>query len=486
MRAGAARFDITPPLPVDVLGYVRRDVAPRRVADPLLATGVVLEGSEATLAIIAADLANLAPGFADEVRGRVADALDVPAANILLNSSHTHAAPWPGAKHKLGGEVDGWTQRERDYWASLPDAFASVAVQARASAREARISGAVGHAPGLAVNRRERASDGRTILGWNPDEFVDDSVPTLRIDDLDGEAIATLVGFGCHPVVVGPDVPAIGSDFVGPLRRQVEDLRGGVAVFLQGAAGNVLPLEAFFDHAGPEVAMGERLGLEAAHAVADSEPRAMQVDKVDFGSVTPISLYRRSRASQQPDQIVATARTTLRLPLLSAPSEDELEAELLERQAEMQARLEAGDGRQLTNPISYHLDWLRWMLDNTRRGVIPTEVEGEVWAARIGDCAVVGTPGELFGEIGAAVRAASPAQTTVFAGYCGGVLGYVATPAEYPHGGYEPAVSHRGYGHPAPFAPEVAGLLEAASIDLLRGLFEGRERRQVAGSTPRE
>lgn len=471
MRAGAATVDITPPLPVDVLGYVRRDVAPRTVADALLATGVVLEGDTTTVAIIAADLANLAPGFADEVRARVADALDVPPGNILLNSSHTHAAPWPGAQHKLGGEVDGWTQRERDYWASLPDAFASVAVQARASAREARIGGAVGHAPGLAVNRRERTADGRTILGWNPDGFIDDSVPTLRIDDLDGEAIATLVGFGCHPVVVGPEVPAIGTDFVGPLRRRVEDLRGGVAVFLQGAAGNVLPLEAFFDHAGPEVVMGQRLGLEAAHAVADAEPRAIQVDKIDFGSVTPISLYRRSPAAHQPEQIVATARTTLRLPLLAAPSREELEAELTERRAELEARRAAGDGRSVTNPIGYHIDWLGWLLDAMAAGPVPSEVDGEVWAARIGDCAVVGTPGELFGEIGAAVRAASPARTTIFAGYCGGVLGYVATPEEYPHGGYEPAVSHRGYGHPAPFAPEVAGMLEDASLQLLRGLF---------------
>ena len=38
MRAGAAKVDITPELPVDVLGYVRRDIAPRRAIDPLMAT----------------------------------------------------------------------------------------------------------------------------------------------------------------------------------------------------------------------------------------------------------------------------------------------------------------------------------------------------------------------------------------------------------------------------------------------------------------
>ena len=91
--------------------------------------------------------------------------------------------------------------------------------------------------------------------------------------------IATIVSFGCHPVVVGPEVAAVGTDFVGPLRRRVDDLRGGVTIFLQGAAGNVLPLEGFMDKLGGEVVFGERVALEAAHAVADAEPRRMQVDR---------------------------------------------------------------------------------------------------------------------------------------------------------------------------------------------------------------
>jgi hypothetical protein len=160
-----------------------------------------------------------------------------------------------------------------------------------------------------------------------------------------------------------------------------------------------------------------------------------------------------------------------------------LEAELQERLADLEAQRAAGVGRATTNPLAYHINWLQWMLEQAARGTPVTSVEGEVWAARIGDCAVVGTPGELFGEIGAAVRAASPAGTTIFAGYCGGVLGYVATPEEYPYGGYEPAVSHRGYGHPAPFAPEVAGILRDASLELLAELFPASP--QMAGSTPR-
>ena len=476
MLAGSARVDITPPLPVDVLGYLRRPVAPRRVIDPLLITGVVLVDGGTTIAIMAADLTNLTPPFAEKVRERITAATGIPGAHVLLNSSHTHAGPWPGAELKLGGETDDWTDLELRYWESLPDQYASVAVRALATAREARISGGVGHAPGIAVNRRERTEDGRTILGWNPDGFLDDSVPTIRIDATDGSPVATLVGFGCHPVVVGPDVAAIGSDYVGPLRHQVEELRGGgVAIFLQGAAGNVLPLEGFFDHAGPEIPFGKRLGLEAAHAVVDADPRAMGVEKVAFGSVTPISLYRRRPAEEQPVQSIATVRKLVALPLLDAPSVDELRAELAEREADIARRTAAGETRVTINPVRYHTSWIRLMLSWAENGPLPKESMGEIWAARLGDTAVVGTPGEVFGEIGAAVRAASPAPVTIFAGYSNGVLGYIATPEEYPYGGYEPSVAQRGYAHPAPFSPDVAGIIRDTSLELLAQLFpEGR------------
>jgi hypothetical protein len=111
------------------------------------------------------------------------------------------------------------------------------------------------------------------------------------------------------------------------------------------------------------------------------------------------------------------------------------------------------------------------MLAQETAGGRATAIEGEIWAARVGDCAIVGAPGEIFGAIGTAVRRDSPAAVTIFAGYSQGSLGYVATPDEYAFGGYEPAISHRGYGQPAPFSPEVAGIIERTALELLGELF---------------
>ena len=478
-RAGAARVDITPPLPVDLLGYVRRAQAARAVWDPLLATAAVLRGEAgASVVIVAADVVGLTTAMSDRIRDRVAGAVSCRPDEVLLNSSHTHAAPWPGAPVKMGGEFNGWTETELRWWEAVPDLYASAAVQAAERAVEARVSGGLGRVRGVAVNRRERTGDGRTILGWNPDLFLDESVSTLRIDALDApadhpEPIATIVGFGCHPVVVGPEVPLVGSDFVGPLRERLDThLRpGGVTIFLQGAAGNVLPLEAFRDEPGSAAAVGERLALEAAHAIADRDPREIVVERLAYGSVTPISLYRRRLADVQPVPALRSARRVVPLPLLEAPPVADLERELGDRRADLQRRADAGETRATMNPVRYHIDWLEQQLEAARSGPLARSLDGEVWACRLGGTAIVGAPGEIFGEIGAAVRAASPAPVTLFAGYCNGSLGYVATPEEYPHGGYEPSVSHRGYGHPAPFSPDVAGILERTAVELLGELF---------------
>jgi hypothetical protein len=475
VQVGVARVDITPPLPVDLMGFVRRPVAPLAALDPLEVRALVARDGDSTAVIFGADLMGMTPAFADWIRSAVADAIGCAATDVLVNCSHTHAAPSPGAANKMGGEFDGWTELELAYWDGLPAAFAEAAATAAATAIEARVSGGVGRVPGIAVNRRERTADGRTILGWNPDGFRDDSVPTIRIDAaVDGRAgdpLATVVGFACHPVVLGPEVPLVSSDFVGPMRNRLEALRpGSTTVYLQGAAGDVLPLEGFYDDAGPEVAFGERLALEAAHAIADVDPHASRIDRLEYGSLTPIMRYRRRVAEDQRPQVIATVRRVIALPLQDAPSVPEMRAELSEREADLDARIGRGEGRASTNLVAYQVNWLRAMID--LGDARPTALDAEIWAARLGECAIVGAPGEIFGQIGHEVRAGSPAAVTIFAGYSNGTLGYVPTAAEFPFGGYEPAVSHRGYGQPAPFRPDAGEMIVDAAHELLGALFD--------------
>ena len=142
LLAGAAEADITPPFPVDILGYVRRPLAARSAYEPLLATACVVRDADdgTTVVIIGADVVGLTTPMADRIRARVADAVACDPAAVLLNSSHTHAAPWPGATIKLGGEFDDWTETELRYWDSVPDRYASAALEAVGRLAPARVS----------------------------------------------------------------------------------------------------------------------------------------------------------------------------------------------------------------------------------------------------------------------------------------------------------------------------------------------------------
>ena len=55
----------------------------------------------------------------------------------------------------------------------------------------------------------------------------------------------------------------------------------------------------------------------------------------------------------------------------------------------------------------------------------------------VGNIAIVGIPGELFVELGLAIRANPFFAQTFVAGYCNDLIGYIPTRAAYAEGGYE-------------------------------------------------
>jgi hypothetical protein len=108
-------------------------------------------------------------------------------------------------------------------------------------------------------------------------------------------------------------------------------------------------------------------------------------------------------------------------------------------------------------------------------------VRGAISALRVGDAAVVTGPGEIFTEIGLAVKERSPAEVTFYAGYSNGCISYMATASEYPLGGYEPTYGHKTYGLPAQVAPETERILVETGVRLVRSLFPERDAPAVDG-----
>src|SRR5204863_8425349 len=153
--------------------------------------------------------------------------------------------------------------RVRAYTDSLPHLAAGAARLAAQRLTPALVAAGTGTSD-IGVNRDLKIEDGRIIVGCNPHGFSDTSVGVLRIDSLDGAPIACIVNYACHPTVLGPAHKLISPDYPGSVREYVEKNTGATCLFIQGAAGDMGPVETFVAEAAVARNLGARLGLEAA------------------------------------------------------------------------------------------------------------------------------------------------------------------------------------------------------------------------------
>jgi hypothetical protein len=411
LQVGCATLPITPPLGLDMMGFVNRTVPGSNYGQPMEVNACVVQSGNQFVTIVAVDMALCPLSVATHIREKISAALQCPRHAVLLNMNHSHALPGFICDYKLGGAFDDYTAEERMF-ADYVEAMIVSATQ-------------------LAKNR-----------------------------------------FACHPVIVGRDVPEYSSDFIGVVRTKVSQLLGGECLFLQGAAGNILPLEAFHESKGKEVAFGHLVALKAVEAILQPIYPEVSIVKKEFGSVTPISLYRKQMDKKATSQVqVSSIEKLVHFPLQNLPSKEELLAEIECREMEISDLKQQSSSRFLTNPIQYHLDWAKTMLKKIEDGTYSNEVIAPLQAIRIGDLGICAAPGEIFNEIGLAVKSKSDAKLTLYAGYSNGLMGYFATAEEYPYQGYEPYVSHRGFSQPAAFDPSCEKLLIDEGTSLMNQLF---------------
>jgi len=475
LRAGAARTALEPPLGLPMLGFVRQPSTADGYGLPLEATALVLEQGDTRVVLCGVDVVGIGEPDISRLIDRVAEATGADPSGVLLNWNHTHLAP-PG-----GGELGcltGPPDEVRDEAAArfagvLQDKVVAVCRLAADRLEPAAVLWGVGAAD-LAVNRRERRADGRTILGWNPLELVDNRITVLQVRRPDETAIGTLVSYGCHPVTTGYDMSIYSADYPGALRELVRSTTGGEAIFFQGAAGNVLPRVSMTDDEDEAVRLGRAIALEALSTVAGRYAVPRRIVRQDEGSVTPISTYRFAVDSDARPPVLAAASQLVEFPLLPLPSLEEIRSLRAEFDAALAAAEASGDYGQV-KVAWFHAGWARHTEQQLLDGTAPTHASGRIHAVRIGDGVIVTGPGETFTEIGLAVKERAPGRPTLYCGYTNGAVAYFSTAAEYPYGGYEPDYSSRTYGLPAQVGPESERLLVETGVRLAESLFPDAE-----------
>lgn len=395
-RCGAYETILTPPLGSGIPGQF----ADRRlsgVKDELYAKAIVIEAGGDQLIWISVDALFVMEAETKRIRERIEAYTGIPPERVMVSATHIHT----------GGPI--WPGQDEAYAEQLAQKAADAAILAWQRLRPARIGFGKGEVPGIAFNRRYRMKDGsvRTNPGYaNPDIDApegpaDPEAVVVRLDEVNGGPIAVITNFACHPDTVGGTEAC--ADYPGALSVMLKRALGEplVSLFLQGASGNV-----------------NHHDFSRPRAIAPDHYRRMGT--ILAGEV--IRIRETCSIVGDAEQPILGAERVL-LPLVYRQP---TEAEMAQAQRMIQDESVAGTERTLAERV----------LESAQHPVRETEVE--LQAFRIGEWAAVGLPGELFSELGLALKAESPYNGLIVNTICNGTqTGYVGTMAAFANGGYE-------------------------------------------------
>ena len=465
LLAGVARADITPPVGIAQMNWGSQSHILSEGNDPLglCASALVVSDGESKFAMV--DVDRLFVNGLEPSIERAAKRTGIPPQNIRLAATHTHAAAnVSAAKGPAGMDLAEYQAAVERYDHFLIDKIVGLIVEANSKLQPAHIYGDRGEGR-ININRRVRGDgDNPPAVGRNPDGFVDRELIVFRIDDADGNPLAVLVNYPCHGTVLAYENKMISPDWIGMVRRVVEDaMPTARCLFFQGAAGNQGPIEGFTGDLGVAHRLGAILGHSAASLALGIETVHRVPTFEGFVESTAYQAKQHWRVKGPRDGTLVHRRKVIRLPRRQY-SASEIEA--------MSMRLDdavrkATLARTTKDPWKIHqaearVRRFRDLLTKWKKPVLdtPIEVEVEVW--QLGEVGIVSMPGEPFAEIGVEVRKASPFAVTMFCGYSDGVGGdYLPMTCEYDQGGYE--VERTPYGHEADkkLIAETIGLLQS-------------------------
>ncbi|MFV2067608.1 MAG: neutral/alkaline non-lysosomal ceramidase N-terminal domain-containing protein [Pirellulales bacterium] len=279
--AGVGVRDITPPLDVGILMSSGRQLWEpfEGVRLPLQARALVVEQEDRRIALVSLDLLGLAgkavggwSGFKRQVLTAADDV--VTADDLVLASTHTHGGPESIALTDLFR-----TQAFKTWVGDLARSIGAAIKNAARSVRPCRPMVASRNAPELSVNRRIKTTRGiasvrqklppGVVIG--PEGPVDDGVRVTAFIDPSDQPIAILVNFTAHPVLE-MCIKKVSPDYPGEMNRELERRHPGtVAMFLQGACGNINP-PTMERGAANSRRYGQRLAAIVHDAMSDLQP----------------------------------------------------------------------------------------------------------------------------------------------------------------------------------------------------------------------
>jgi hypothetical protein len=357
----------------------------------LRAIAVVVEKPGAgKVAIVACDVLMLNRDLLDPVTEEVATALGIPAANVLINCTHTHHAPSTVTVHGY--------ERDEVFCRRVQKAIVKAAKDANVKLKdgEATFHFRLGEESSVGQNSRLLLKDGSIFWIGPKDDAVrptgpfDPELPVLAFKGGDGKPRAVLFNHSTH--TIGARKPGRSPSFYGLATQELEDDLGGTFLFLEGASGSTHNLGLPATEALTRIKQSVKDALEKTTPHAVQQIKALKkefkykVRKFDEAKEdAAVSAYCKERAAKQADDYIEVFRKQRKV---LAPKQGE------ERTTWVQAIL-------------------------------------------IGDVAIVGVPAEFFTVLGEDIKRRSPFRYTYVAELANDWIGYLPDKKGFELGGYQ-------------------------------------------------
>lgn len=436
LTAGVATVDITPPVGYRMSGYFYERLS-TGVANPLHAKALVLRQGRQRAALVFCDLIGLPLDVSARARQQASEKTGIPAASIVVAATHTHTGPlyFDALRkflHERAVAERGSDPHETvDYAADLVANIVRAIAEADASQRPVRLRAGTARQTGLAFNRRYHMKDGTVRFNPGPrnPEVVRPAGPTdpqvgiVLLEDAAGHAVAGIVNFALHLDTTGGTL--FGADYPFYVEQALRETLGRqfVLLFATGTCGDVNHV----DISQPERPKSPAIGAALAETVKAALP-----------DLKPIARPALAALSQ-----------TVQVPLQQYGPAD------FQKARKNMPKVGTRDLGFLEQVEAYKI------LSLELRGAEAAPMEVQVF--RLDEAtALVCLPGEVFVELGLAIRRASPFATTLVVELCNDDPEYIPTRKAFAEGSYE-VVNSR-------IAPGGGEMLVDAAVGLLRNL----------------
>jgi hypothetical protein len=413
MSAGVAQADITPPRGYRMAGYFAERVN-TGTKDPLLAKAIVFRQDQTEAALVFCDLVSVPREIAMSARKEASRRAGIPASNIAVAATHSHTGPlYHGVLrarfHAEAVAKHGNDPKEAvDYPALLVNRIADAVAKAQSAAEPVRLDIGTAQESRLAFNRRFHMKDG--TVRFNPGALnpeivrpagpIDPEVGILFLRKGPGRTpIAGLAVFALHLDTVGGT--EYSADYPFFIEDELRKTFGAefMSIFGTGTCGDINHIDVTKRERAKTEAIGRTLaGTAIAHA----------------GKLEPVN---------EPELAVASA--VIEVPL-QRYSTDEIAA----------ARAVVNTFIPQKAPF---LDIVRAckivdLADNYEGPATKLEVQ----AFRLADdVALVTLPGEVFVELGLAIKRGSAFRHTFVVELANACPAYVPTRKAFAEGSYE-------------------------------------------------